>query len=105
MKYAIRWTNNELAIALYFSSRRIGPKSVSLLLDRRGYHRTPVAVDRKVNQIVSDFPSFLLTEDIWDIVAVDRWLDDMLGDPEEVNRLISFTPEDAEIVAQVGHCS
>jgi hypothetical protein len=63
MKYATRWTNNELAVALYFSSRRIGPKSISSLLDRRGYHRTPVAVDRKVNQVVNDFPSLRLFED------------------------------------------
>lgn len=104
MKNTTRWTNNELAIALYFSSRHIGPKSVSLLLDRRGYHRTPGAVDRKVNKVVSDCPSLRLSEDSWDIDAVDRWLDDMLGGPEEVNRLIYFTPEDAEIVAQVGYC-
>ncbi|GFF96666.1 hypothetical protein IFM61392_10419 [Aspergillus lentulus] len=103
MKPARRWTNNELAIVLYFSSRRIGPKSVSLLLSRRGYHRTPVAVDRKVNQVVSDLPSLRISEVTWDIDAVDRWLDDLLGDPEEVNRLIYFTREDAEIVAQVGH--
>lgn len=90
---------------LYFSSRRIRSESISLLLKRRGYNRTPVAVDRKVNRIVSGCPSLLLSNYSWDTDAVDRWLDDMLGDPEEVNRLISFTPEDAEIVAQVGHRS
>jgi hypothetical protein len=105
MKYAKRWTNDELAIVLYFSSRRIRSESVSLLLDRRGYNRTPVAIDRKVNKIVSGCPSLLLYDYTWDIYAVDRWLDDMLGDPEIVNRLVSFTPEDAEIVAQVGHWS
>jgi hypothetical protein len=33
---------------------------------------------------------------------VDRLLDDILGSTEEVNHLIAFTAEDAEIVAQVG---
>jgi hypothetical protein len=101
MKYAKRWTKNELAVALYFSSRRIRPESVSLLLVRRGYKRTPIAVDRKVNKIIRGRPSLLLSDYSWDIDAIDRLLDDMLGDPEIVNRLISFTPEDAEIVAQV----
>lgn len=103
MKNTGRWTNKELAIALYFSSRRIRSDSVSLLLDRWGYKHTPVAVDRKVNKIVRGCPSLLLCDYSWDIDAVDRWLDDMLGDTEIVNRLISFTPEDAEIMAQVGH--
>lgn len=104
MNYAKRWTNNELAIVLYFSSRRIRSESVSLLLHRRGYNRTPIAAERKVDKIVSDCPSLrLFVEDSWDIDVVDRWPDDLLGDSEKVNCLISFTPEDAEIVAQVGH--
>lgn len=96
MNYAKRWTNNELAIVLYFSSRRIRSESVSLLLHRRGYNRTPIAAERKVDKIVSDCPSLrLFVEDSWDIDVVDRWPDDLLGDSEKVNCLISFTPEDA----------
>jgi hypothetical protein len=35
--------------------------------------------------------------------AVDRFFDDILGSAEKVNHLIAFTPEDAEIVAQIGY--
>lgn len=103
MKPAARWSNDELVIAVYFCSRRISSKSVSQLLTRRGYHRTSSAVERKIQAIVGDHLSLRPSEGSWDISAVDRWLDDILGSTEDVNRLIKFSPEDAEMVAQVGY--
>ncbi|KAK9646515.1 hypothetical protein HCH54_005254 [Aspergillus fumigatus] len=100
MKPAARWSNDELVIAVYFCSRRISSKSVSQLLTRRGYHRTSSAVERKIQAIVGDHLSLRPSEGSWDISAVDRWLDDILGSTEDVNRLIKFSPEDAEMVAQ-----
>jgi hypothetical protein len=96
------WSKNELVITLYFSSRHINSVSVSLLLSRRGFQRTPAAVERKIHEIVCDHPSLQAYEGSWDIDAVDHWLDNILGSIEDVNRLIEFAPEDAEIVAQVG---
>ncbi|GFF96663.1 hypothetical protein IFM61392_10422 [Aspergillus lentulus] len=105
MKPAARWSEDELVIALYFSSRRISSMAVSQLLTRRGYHRTPCAVERKIQAIVGDHPSLRPSGGSWDVDAVDLWLDDVLGNAEDVNRLIKFTPEDAEIVAQVVNAS
>jgi hypothetical protein len=79
--------------------------AVSKLLTRRGYHRTPCAVERKIQAIVGDCPSLRPSGGNWDIDAVDRWLDDVLGNTDDVNRLIKFTLEDAEIVAQVGEAA
>jgi hypothetical protein len=105
MEPAARWSKDELVIAIYFSSRRISSIAVSQLLTRRGYHRTPSAVERKIQAIIDDCPSLRPSQGSWDINAVDQLLDDVLGSTEDVNRLIRFTSEDAEIVAQVGYAS
>jgi hypothetical protein len=103
MESAALWSKDELVIIVYFSSRRISSIAVSQLLTRRGYHRTSSAVERKIQAIIDDRPSLRPSQGSWDINAVDRWLDDVLGSTEDVNRLIRFTSEDAEIVAQVGY--
>ncbi|KAH1971679.1 hypothetical protein KXW88_002773 [Aspergillus fumigatus] len=103
MKRVTRWSKKELVITLYFSSRRIGYMAVSQLLNRRGYHRTSSAVERKIRTIIGDRPSLRPSQGSWDVSAVDQWLDDVLGSTEDVNRLIDFTPEDAEVVAEVGY--
>ncbi|KAH2362453.1 hypothetical protein KXV92_007264 [Aspergillus fumigatus] len=100
MKRVTRWSKKELVITLYFSSRRIGYMAVSQLLNRRGYHRTSSAVERKIRTIIGDRPSLRPSQGSWDVSAVDQWLDDVLGSTEDVNRLIDFTPEDAEVVAE-----
>jgi hypothetical protein len=47
-------------------------------------------------------PPFQLSKVRWDVDAVDGLLDDILRSTEQVNHLIIFTAEDAEIAAQVG---
>jgi hypothetical protein len=101
-KPSARWTNDELVVIIYFSSRRIGAKSISQLLSRRGYQRSTAAIKHKIREVVRTFPSLRPSAESWNKGAVDRWLDSRLGRAEEVNRLIEFTTEDAEIVAQVG---
>jgi hypothetical protein len=105
MKPAARWSNDELVITLYFSSRRINSMAVSQLLTCRGYHRTSSAIERKIQAIVDDRPSLRPSQGSWDVNIVDKWLDDVLGSNEDVNCLIKFSPEDAGIVAQVGYAS
>jgi hypothetical protein len=93
------WSNSELVIAVYFSSRCICTKALFELLSRRGYQRTERAIERKVHDIVNSAPS-LRPNGQWDVDAVDRWIDDIL-DHDAVNRLTAFTPEDATVVALV----
>jgi hypothetical protein len=102
-KHTERWTKDELIIVLYFTSRCIGFKSISQLLSSRGFQRSPTAIKNKVYQIVHAFPSLRPSAKGWDKDAVDQWLDDTLGNSNDVDRLIAFTPEDAETVAQVGY--
>ncbi|KAA8649320.1 uncharacterized protein ATNIH1004_005221 [Aspergillus tanneri] len=94
------WSGSEIIIAVYFTSRYINPITLSCLLSRRGYKRTPSAIERKVKNIVGSVPSLRPSRGNWDVDAVDQWIDDYLRDHEAVNRLITFTLEDAKVVAQ-----
>jgi hypothetical protein len=105
MKPAARWSKDELVITLYFSSRRINSMAVSQLLTGSGYHRTSSAIEGKIQAIVDDRPSLRPSQRSWDVNVADQWLDDVLGSNEDVSCLIKFSPEDAEIVAQVGYAS
>lgn len=102
-KHTARWTKDELIITLYFTSRRIDFKSISQLLSRRGFQRSSIAIKNKVYHIVRLFPSLRPSAKRWNKDAVDQWLDDTLGNSNDVDRLIAFTSEDAETVAQVGY--
>jgi hypothetical protein len=102
MKHRARWTNVELVIVLYFSSRHIDLKSISQLLSHRGFQRSSIAIKHKICEIVRTFPSLRPSAGRWDKDAVDQWLDNTLGNPKDVDRLVAFTSEDAETVAQVG---
>jgi hypothetical protein len=105
MKPPERWSKDELIITLCFSSRRISSMAVAQLLTRHEYHRTSSAIERKIQAIVGDCHSVRPSQGSWDVNAVDQWLDDVLGTIEDVICLIKFTPEEAEIVAQVGYAS
>lgn len=94
------WSNSELVIIVYFSSRYIHSKALVELLLRRGYQRTDRAIERKIRHIVISAPSLRPHKGRWDVGAVDRWIDDIL-DHDAVNHLIAFTPEDAKVVARV----
>lgn len=87
---------------VYFASRGIRPKTLHYLLLRRGFDRSTSAIEHKVVTIAQKHP-YLKSPIDWNLVAVDRWIDDLLGDHESVNRLIRFSPEDAEDVALVSY--
>lgn len=96
------YSSEEKAIIVYFASRRIYPKTLYYLLLRRGFDRSINAIERRVINIAQKYP-YLKSQNNWDLEAVDRWIDDLLGDHESVNRLILFSPEDAEDVALVSY--
>ncbi|KAE8422303.1 hypothetical protein BDV36DRAFT_245522 [Aspergillus pseudocaelatus] len=93
------WSSEEIATAVYFSSRYICSISVSYMMHRRGYRRTPSAIEKKVQRIIDNAPSLRPSQLQWDVDAVDHWLDDLLEGPEAVRRHIKFSSQDAEIVA------
>ncbi len=100
LAHAKPWSKSELVIAVYFSSRSICSKALSELLSCRGYHRTERAIERKIRYIVNSTP-LLRPDGQWDVDIVDRWIDDTVGH-DAVNRLTTFTSEDATAVAVVG---
>lgn len=99
------WSDAEKTIAVYFCSRHVNMRSLRCLLLRRGFDRSENAIERKLRAIVDENPHLGTSINLWDASAVDRWIDDLLGDPESVNNLIKISAEDAEIVANVSHMS
>lgn len=95
------WSKSEIAIVVYFSSRYICYEALTELLLRRGYHRSPSAIERRVRTIISSNPFLQPSESKWDISAVDCWIDSNL-DHDTVNSLIAFNSEDAVVVDEVG---
>lgn len=98
---AFRWSNNEIVIVLYFSSRGFRPRSVRCLLSRRGFDRSCRAIESKVALLSKQHAHLRGPQGLWDWRAVDRWIDDLLASHELVNESISFTTEDAENVQSV----
>ena len=78
-------------------------RSLRCLLLRRGFDRSENAIERKLRALVDENPHLGTSINLWDVSAVDRWIDDLLGDPESVNNLIKISAEDAEIIANVSH--
>lgn len=95
------WSDEEVAIAIYFLSRLIYPKTVRCLLLRRGFDRSVVAIENKLVFIAQRHPELRSAGGYWDLNAVDLWIDNLIGDHESVNHLIRFSPTDAEDVLAV----
>lgn len=96
-----RWSNEEVIIAVYFSSRQICSRAVHRLLFRRGFRRTHRAIERKIYSTVKVNPRLRLPKGYWDLDVVDRWIDDLLQDHRAVNEWISFSADDADDVVRV----
>lgn len=99
------WSDAEKTIAVYFCSRNVNMRSLRCLLLRRGFDRSENAIENKLRALVKKNPHLGTSIKLWDANAVDRWIDDLLGDPESVNNLIKTSAEDAEIIANVSHKS
>ena len=95
------WTDPELIIAVYFSSRGISYKAVERLLCKRGYRRTRHAIAAKLKAIACSYPTLRLTARVWNLAEVDKWIDNLSLSHSEVNLLIRFNEEDAIIVDSV----
>lgn len=95
------WSNEEVVITVYFSSRCIRPKSLCCLLLRRGHIRSLSAVERKIISITKQHPYLKSSNGHWDLNAIDRWMNDLIRSHESVNKLIKFSLEDAEDMALV----
>ncbi|KAF4772616.1 hypothetical protein PENNAL_c0131G03188 [Penicillium nalgiovense] len=93
------WSNEEVVITVYFSSRCIRPKSLCCLLLRRGHIRSLSAVERKIISITKQHPYLKSSNGHWDLNAIDRWMNDLIRSHESVNKLIKFSLEDAEDMA------
>lgn len=102
---APRWSLEEIVTIVYFLSRQIRPRSLHSILLRRGYDRSAGAIERKLSSITQQHPHLRPSEVHWDLDAVDRWIDDLLGNHESVNTLIRFSLEDAEDVVRVSYLS
>ncbi|KAJ5871073.1 hypothetical protein N7455_006014 [Penicillium solitum] len=93
------WSNEEVVITVYFSSRCIRPKSLCCLLLHRGHIRSLSAVERKIISITKQHPYLKSSNGHWDLNAIDRWMNDLIRSHESVNKLIKFSLEDAEDMA------
>ncbi|KAJ5849407.1 hypothetical protein N7455_009263 [Penicillium solitum] len=93
------WSNEEVVITVYFSSRCIRPKSLCCLLLRRGHIRSLSAVERKIISITKQHPYLKSSNGHWDLNAIDCWMNDLIRSHESVNKLIKFSLEDAEDMA------
>lgn len=96
-----RWTREEIAIALYFSSRRVQYNVVSYLLLRRGFCRSSSAIQHKISKIIHVQKTLKLDEQKWNLDEVDSFLDNLMKDQNEVNDLIMFSVQDATDVLLV----
>lgn len=94
------WSLEEEAILLYFVSRKICHEAVAELLRRRGYSRTPPAINAKLTVIRALHPYLSPSIRDWDPGEVNRYIDLRLGH-DYVNELVKFTVEDSEIVVRV----
>ncbi|KAJ5704400.1 hypothetical protein N7536_000089 [Penicillium majusculum] len=102
MTLVTRWSDKEVTVAVYFTSRGVRPKSVRCLLKRRGFDRSCAAIESKVALVLKQHAHLRGPKGPkrrWDWRTVDGWIDDLLGSPEPVNTLINITFEDAEDVA------
>lgn len=101
MAQVIRWSKKEVIVVIYFSSRGIRPKSVRLLLLRRGFDRSCRAIEAKIALVLRNNAYLRFSKGRWDWRAVDKWIDDLLGSHELVNDLIYLAAQDAEDVTLV----
>ncbi|KAF4765904.1 hypothetical protein HAV15_010642 [Penicillium sp. str.  len=102
MTLVTRWSDKEVTVAVYFTSRGVRPKSVRCLLKRRGFDRSCDAIESKVALVLKQHAHLRGPKGPkrrWDWRTVDGWIDDLLGSPELVNTLINIAFEDAEDVA------
>jgi hypothetical protein len=95
------WSNEEVIIAVYFTSRGVRPKSVRCLLESRGFDRSCYAIESKIALVLKRHTHLRGPRRFWDWRNVDKWIDDLLGNHELVNTLINFVSEDAEDVRLV----
>jgi hypothetical protein len=96
-----RWSNEEVIIAVYFSSRQICSRAIHCSLFRRGFRRTHRAIERKIYSIAKANPRLRFPKSYWDLDVVDRWIDGLLQDHKAVNECIDFSADDADDVVRV----
>jgi hypothetical protein len=99
--HVFKWSNEELTVAIYFSSRQIRSEALRCLLFRRGYIHSTRAIERKLVFIDQQNLFLRSSKGCWDLIGVDYWMDDLLGSSELVNQEIQFSPDDAEDVELV----
>lgn len=96
-----QWSKEEVIIAVYFTSRGVRPKSLRCLLKRRGFDRSCYAIKSKISHVLRRHTHLKGPKSLWDWRNVDQWIDDLLGDHELANTLISFLSEDADDIRLV----
>ncbi|KAA8641404.1 uncharacterized protein ATNIH1004_001869 [Aspergillus tanneri] len=96
------WSDAELIVAVYFTSRGFTEAAVSQILHARGFRRSYDAVYRKIKDIRNKHPVLQAKDQDWDINAVDLWLDELSLDHQTVNHLICCSDLEATIAAKHG---
>ena len=89
------WSNKEIVITIYFSSRCIRPRSLRSLLLRRGYDRSLGAIKRKIIYTTKQTPFLKSSNGHQDLNSIDRQMNDLIRS-YEVNNLTRFSLEDTE---------
>lgn len=94
-----RWTNQEIAVVIFYASRRVSHQACSDLVSLKcGTTRTVTSVRSKVLSLRSEHPQL---EKPWRLEQVNVWLQGLQG--VDLN-LLTFNDETIEIISQVRLC-
>lgn len=104
------WSSEELAVAVYFSSRKAGHEACARILARKlpsqhGIARTAQSVRSKLDKVRA-IDGLWDDKVKWHLDAVDRWLVDDL-DVGKLEMLVSLDQEELAMIPQassIPHC-
>ncbi|KAJ5808851.1 hypothetical protein N7474_010120 [Penicillium riverlandense] len=95
------WSDEEIIILVYYTSRGFKPSIVAEILSRRQFSRSLESIETMILEIVNDNPTLQVEPGLWDNQSVDQWIDALSLDHQTVSRLIQFTEADANMVEEV----
>lgn len=98
---SLEWSDEELIVTVYFTSRGFLPEIVAEFLARRQLLRSLDSIHAKLLEITSTNPTLGMEAGVWDIQAVDKFIDGLSLDHDAVSQLIRFTKSDVNVVEKV----
>jgi hypothetical protein len=66
-------------MVLYFASRGLSPRVISLLLKRQGFCRSKQAVACKLKRLRTTPHTFITDSESWEVKTIDEWITLQMG--------------------------